>query len=77
MFRQLKKVLNNRKLKLKQIVANTDEPTFENTILALDKSGALLDKVRGVFGPLNSANTNDKMQDIAREISPMLTTAPR
>lgn len=55
------------------IVENSAEPTFENTILALDKSGALLDKVNGVFGPLNSANTNENMQALAREISPMLT----
>ena len=55
------------------IVAITDAPNFENTILALDKAGELLDKVNGVFGPLNSANTNDSMQAIAREITPMMT----
>jgi peptidyl-dipeptidase Dcp len=56
-----------------KITGNKAAPTFENTILALDKSGELLDKVTGVFYPLNSANTNDSMQSIAREISPMLT----
>lgn len=55
------------------IVAGTEEPTFANTILALDKSGQLLDKVQGVFGPMNSANTNDSIQAIARRISPMMT----
>lgn len=55
------------------IVANTEEPTFENTILALDKSGALLEKASDVFGPMNSANTNDSLQAIARTISPMMT----
>jgi len=55
------------------IVASTEEPTFNNTILALDKSGQLLDKVNGVFGPMNSANTNDSIQAIARRISPMMT----
>ena len=55
------------------IVANATEPNFENTILALDKSGELLDKVQGVYGPLNGANTNDEMQAAAREITPMLS----
>jgi len=55
------------------IVSNTEEPTFANTILALDKSGQLLDKVSGVFGPMNSANTSDSLQAIARKISPMMT----
>ena len=55
------------------IVAGTGEPTFANTILALDKSGQLLDKVSGVFGPMNSANTSDSLQAIARKISPLMT----
>jgi len=55
------------------IVENAEEPTFENTILTLDESGELLNKVGGVFGPLNSANTNDNMQALAREISPKTT----
>jgi peptidyl-dipeptidase Dcp len=55
------------------IVANNEEPNFENTIYALDKSGQLLDKVQGVFGPLNSANTNDEMQAVAREVTPLLS----
>lgn len=55
------------------IVEDKSEPTFDNTILALDKAGQLLDKVTSTFYPLNSANTNDKMQELAREISPLLT----
>jgi peptidyl-dipeptidase Dcp len=55
------------------IVNNAEAPNFENTILAFDKSGDLLSKVSGVFGPLNSANTNDEMQALAREITPMMT----
>lgn len=58
---------------IKAIIENTDEPTFENTILALDNSGELLTKVNNVFGPLNSAATNDEMQAIAREMSPKMT----
>ncbi len=58
---------------IEAIVSNSEEPTFENTILALDKSGELIEKVQGVFGPLNSANTNEEMQATARELSPLLT----
>ena len=55
------------------IVANSAAPTFENTILAFDKSGELLSKVSGVFGPLNGADTNEEMQAVARELSPIRT----
>ncbi len=55
------------------IVNNSNAPTFENTILAFDKSGELLDKVNHVFEALNSAETNDEMQDVARELSPLNT----
>ncbi len=65
--------IQQQEAEIDQIVANQDGQTFENTILALDKSGALLDKVSGVFSPLTSANTNDKMQKIDREVTPMLT----
>lgn len=69
----VKKGIEEQKAEIDAIVANTEVPNFENTILALDKSGELLGKVSGVFGPLNSANTNDNMQAIAREISPLMT----
>jgi len=65
--------IKQQQAEIDAIVANTDEPSFENTILVLDKSGGLLDKVNGVFGPMNSANTNDSIQSIARRISPMMT----
>ncbi|MDI3528121.1 MAG: peptidyl-dipeptidase Dcp [Tenuifilum sp.] len=55
------------------IVNNEAEPTFENTILALDKSGRLLTKVSRVFYSLNSAETSPEMQALAREIAPKVT----
>jgi peptidyl-dipeptidase Dcp len=55
------------------IVNNSDAPTFENTIEALDKSGELLSKVNGVFFRLHSAETNDELDSIARVIMPVLT----
>ncbi|HPF51814.1 MAG TPA: M3 family metallopeptidase [Draconibacterium sp.] len=72
----VQKGIEEQNAEIEGIVNNQEEPTFENTILAFDKSGALLQKVSGVFGPLSSANTNDEMQALARELSP-LTTAHR
>ncbi|MBN1986270.1 MAG: M3 family metallopeptidase [Prolixibacteraceae bacterium] len=69
----IKEGIQQQQAEIDAIVENTSEPNFENTILELDKSGQLLSKVSGVFGPLNSANTNEKMQEIAREISPLTT----
>jgi len=69
----VKEGIKQQEAEVDAIVANTAEPTFENTIFALDKSGELLTKVNGVFGPLNSANTNEEMQAAAREISPLQT----
>jgi len=56
-----------------EIINNTDKPTFENTIEAMEKSGKLLTKVSSVFYNLNSANTNDEMQKIAKIVAPMLS----
>ncbi len=53
------------------IVSNEEEPTFENTILALENSGKLLSKVSTVFGNLNSANTNDALKALAVELAPI------
>ena len=69
----VKEGIKQHEAEIEAIVSNSAEPTFENTILPMDKSGELLDKVTGVFYPLSSANTNDNMQAIAREISPLLT----
>lgn len=48
-------------------------PTFENTIEALDRSGKKLSVISAIFFNLNSAETNDEIQKLAREISPLLT----
>lgn len=55
------------------IVSQTEEPTFENTIEALEFSGMQLDRVTSIFFNLNSAETNDVMQGIAQEVSPLLS----
>lgn len=55
------------------IIADTGAPTFENTIEALDYSGETLDRLSSIFFNLNSAETNDDIQRIAQEVSPLLT----
>lgn len=55
-------------------VANSHEkPDFKNTILALEESGQLLNRIYTVFNNLNSAETNEKLQLIAQEIAPEIT----
>jgi len=54
------------------IADNTDASTFENTILALENSGRLLGKVEAVFHNLASSHTNDAIQEIERDMSPVL-----
>ena len=61
------------KAEIDAIVANPDEPTFENTIEAMEYAGATLNKVAGIFFNLMEAHTNDEMQAIAEKVSPMLT----
>ena len=55
------------------IIDNNETPTFENTVEALENAGTTLNKVTGVFFNLLSAETNDTLQDIAKDISPLLT----
>ena len=60
------------KAEIDAIVANQEEPTFENTIEAMEYAGETLNRVASVFYNLMEANTNDEMQQIAEQISPML-----
>ncbi len=62
------------KAEIEEIISNKAEPTFENTIVALENAGELLDKVTTAFFNLNSAETNPEMQALAQEISPLLST---
>ena len=58
---------------IKAIVENPKPATFENTIVALDRSGSLLTKVSSPFYNLLSSETNDEMQAIAQKVSPLFT----
>ncbi len=55
------------------IINNSEAPTFENTIEAMEQSGELLNYVSGIFYNLNECQTSDEMQALAQEIQPMMT----
>jgi len=65
--------IEEAKAEIRLIADNTEEPTFANTIEALNTSGRTLNTVAGIFFNLNQANTNEEMQQIAEEVAPMMT----
>lgn len=58
---------------IEAIIQNPERPNFQNTIVALENCGELLDYISSIFFNLNSAETNDEMQQIAQQVSPKLT----
>ena len=69
----IQKGIKIAKLEIDAITDNSDEPTFENTTVALDFSGEKLNRITSIFFNLNSAETNDEIQKIAQEVSPLLS----
>ncbi|MEE9408335.1 MAG: M3 family metallopeptidase [Polaribacter sp.] len=69
----IKKAIEIAKAEIDEIVNNSETPTFENTTVALDFTGEKLNRITSIFFNLNSAETNDKIQKIAQEISPWLS----
>lgn len=64
------------KIKLQEvdsIANNPDAPTFENTLVALEKTGQMLGRVNRVFSVLAGANTNDKLDSVQEEVAPKLS----
>ena len=55
------------------ITENSEEPDFSNTIEALEFSGEKLNRISSIFFNLNSAETNEEIQKIAQEVSPLLS----
>jgi peptidyl-dipeptidase Dcp len=55
------------------IAGNPEAPTFDNTIVAMERSGVLLDRVNTIFSSLSGAHTNDEMKKIDAEMSPKLS----
>ncbi|RNC83476.1 MAG: M3 family peptidase [Winogradskyella sp.] len=68
-----KTAIEKAKSEIDAIVQNAEVPTFQNTIEALDYSGEELDRISSIFFNLNSAETNDEIQKIAQEVSPLLS----
>ena len=61
------------KAEIDAIVDNPEEPTFKNTVEAMEYAGQKLERVSGIFFNLMEADTDDEMQKIAEEVSPKLT----
>ena len=69
------KGIAEQKADIEAILANPEAPTFENTVAAYDRSGALLAKVSGVFFNLSESDSTPEMQEIEEKVTPMLTAA--
>ncbi len=65
--------IKEAKEEIDQITANSEEPTFENTLEALEFSGERLGRITSLFFNLNAAETNEEIQGIAQVVSPMLS----
>jgi oligopeptidase A len=65
--------IEKAKAEIDAVITNTEKPTFQNTIEALDYAGENLDRLSSIFFNLNSAETSEEMQKIAQEVSPLLT----
>ncbi|WP_421978866.1 M3 family metallopeptidase [Roseivirga seohaensis] len=66
-------LINQAKIEVENINKLGETPNFKNTVETLEFSGKQLDRASSIFFNLNSAETNEEMQAIAREISPLLT----
>ena len=62
-----------QKAEVDAIVSNPEEPTFENTIVALDRTGMALDSIQGIFFNVLEADGNDEMNEIAEKVYPMIS----
>ena len=65
--------IEQQRAEIDAIINNPEEPTFENTIVAMEQAGSLLSRVTGIFFVLNNSDTSEEMQTIANNITPKLT----
>ncbi|WP_417196874.1 M3 family metallopeptidase [Bizionia sp.] len=65
--------IDKARTEIDAITKNSEAPSFENTIEALDFSGEELDRLSSIFFNMNSAETNDTIQKIAQDVSPLLS----
>ncbi len=68
-----KAAIEQAKTEMRAIIDNPEAPSFANTIEAMEASGERLSIIRGIFFNLNSAETNEEMQNIAQEVAPLLS----
>jgi peptidyl-dipeptidase Dcp len=66
------KGMEQQKAEIENLANNAEAPTFDNTIVSLDRAGKLLSDVSRVFGGLSGANTNDELKAIQKEMAPRL-----
>jgi oligopeptidase A len=69
----IEKAIEIAKAEIDKIINNTATATFDNTTVALDFTGEKLNRITSIFFNLNSAETNDEIQKIAQEVSPILS----
>ena len=65
--------IQEQKTEVDAIVNNSEEPTFENTVVALDRTGLKLDSISGIFFNVLEADGNDEWNEIAEKVSPLLS----
>ena len=69
----IKEGIKQQQKAIESIVSNPESPTFENTVEALESSGALVTKVKNIFDVLKASMTNDAMQEAAKEMEPLVS----
>ena len=69
----IQELIAQAKAEIQAVIDNPATADFQNTIVDLEKSGKLLDRASAIFFNLNSAETNDEIQAIARDVSPLLS----
>jgi len=72
-FPAIQEAITINKKEIQSIIDNKNAPTFENAIESLEYSGELLNQIATIFFNLNSANTNQEIQDAAKDIAPLLS----
>jgi len=66
----LEQAMADHRKEIEAIAANPDKPTFDNTIVAMERAGRPLNRVQTIFYNLTSANTNPQLQDVQRKMAP-------
>lgn len=69
----IQQLISDTKAEIDEIAINTETPNFKNTVETLESTGIQLDRATSIFFNLNSAETNEELQKIAQEVSPLLS----